>query len=285
MINEPFNFSIDSMITMLPKGYDRKLITGVRQELPAGSINLGTTSTDGEEYVQTVTTEQVKVHQRNRPVRTFVTDNLKSLGCSFSENWKPVRELYHGGEEDADGTMVISGDKVIERDFVYDSTDDSDGYSNDIRLVFRATVTPNGSIVYAHSTLIAYPVLFTIIGDVIRLTGASTVTPGNPGDGGGDGGGEDGGEYPSVPGLDATFDGAEQTVQIRWSQPNVAGYVSEYTVNLVNTETNEQEETTTSNMYADFPVTEGIFYTATVSYTFAGAQRGHATIPFTASFD
>jgi hypothetical protein len=191
---------------------------------------LGLTATEGEAFSQSVTTETIYAHQRNTPLRNHVTDSNRSMNLTLTEDRKAVRELFHGAEESANGLMDITGEEVTEANFVYDSTDDGKGYEKDTRLVFRASVTPNGDITFARGTLIAYPILLTAIGKVRRLStpDSGTVTPPvDPED-------PPVTTYPEITGLVSNYNPETQLLTANWNAPTLTGgaWIESYNVSL-----------------------------------------------------
>lgn len=279
----PYNLSLDSQLWKLPEGYNLDLITTVRQPLPVGSENLGLTSTEGEAFSQTITTEAIKAHQRDKTLRNIVTDSKRSMNLTLTEDRKAVRELFHGAKENADGMMDITGEEVIEANFVYDSTDDGEGYEKDIRLVFRATVTPNGDITFARGTLIAYPIMLDAIGKVRRIsTPDGATTPTNPTDPPVD---PNPTTYPSITNITTAYIPESETLSVQWDVPSLGmdDFVSGYQVSLIPMDAGSGANANPSGPSADLsPVAVGN-YQLTVSYGVNGlpTQHGATTIPVT----
>lgn len=280
----PYNLSLDSQLWKLPEGYNLDLITTVRQALPVGSESLGLTSTEGEAFSQTITIEAVKAHQRNKTLRNIVTDDKRSMNLTLTEDRKAVRELFHGATENADGMMDIDGQKVVEANFVYDSTDDGEGYEKDIRLVFRATVTPNGDITFARGTLIAYPIMLDAIGKVRRIStpdGATVTPPVDPNPN------PNPSTYPEVTNVATAYDAATETLSVNWDVPTVGidDFISGYTVNLIPMSAGSGAQAFPNGNSATLnPVAAGD-YQLSVGYSVNGqpAVVGTTTIPVTAA--
>lgn len=291
MANLPFNFSCDSMLYMLPENFDITKITGLNTPLPAGTIQLGETTTDGEEYTQNQTVTDVRAHQRNAIVDSFVTETLKSLALTMLRNEKAQRELYHGATESEDGKMVISGETIFERAFVYHTTDDRPGRKNDIRLVFNATVTTNGNITYAYGTHITYPILLTMKGNLYRFTsldendttpGTDNPYPGNPGTdepynpGNGAGGVNTGFPMLGDVNIDTNTPGM---VRATWEAPEGLTSISGYKAVLVNQQTGDMEMSMPTEPEVSFPVTVGNWQ-LNVSYMMHGQESQASVINF-----
>jgi hypothetical protein len=276
------NISNDARVYKLPVGYDPKLITTASQALPVGTIDYGFGAVEGETFAQSQTQETVKSRNKQKVVRQFVSDATATLAATFLEEKKEVRELYHGGKEDANGRLEIDLTAIAKAWYVYDSIDDGVGYEKNIRFIFEATTSPNGDLAFAPGSLVQYPVLFTIIGNPVRITEVNGVVvpedPTDPVD-------PNPTTYPAVTNITTQYIEGTQTLQVNWDTPNVGmdDFISGYTVNLEPVDAGTGATAYPSGNSAMLsPVSVGE-YQLTVSYGVNGLpqQHGATAIPVT----
>jgi len=164
-----------SVLYKLPDDTDLSIFTDITVEVPEGSTDYGYFSEDGEVYSQSPSITKVKAHQNNDVVRTLVSDADHTLAVNFIEDTPAVRNLYYANVEDGSGKTIVNPYKVSHGKFYYSASDTAEGFEKTTVYVFEADVTPNGDITYAAGdNLVNYPVLFTFVGDVIKLSSVPT---------------------------------------------------------------------------------------------------------------
>lgn len=156
----------DSVVSILPEGITRdEWPTTWDEALPAGTLVVGFTSTDGETLTKTVETTDIDANQQAK-VRQLASNGSATLDFTALEDNPVTRWLYNAVQptEGTDYTDVTNFANSVTRVICYDTSDTQDGFEKHKRFVGLANILPNGGVTFVRGSAAQRPFQASFLG-------------------------------------------------------------------------------------------------------------------------